>query len=379
MKQVYLFLVIGAALFFLPISGNARVLRFLVPQMSTNTFDIKNTSAGNSFLNGGNWRIVDPVSQVVTATTATPMNGDTLQIYGASLSLSANFDMTTLENVLLDFGAPQSNVSYSVLIRKDNLWTMHSSVILKVTGGDFVAEQDNTGLVNTGIQIGGVNKLLASSLGTIIVHAPAYASSNTPETVSANQEGFVVNTLPVVLVSFTAMKQSSGVQLAWTTQQEFNLRNFNVERSLDGINYMPIGSVTASGTSTTPRSYSFVDASLPSSVLYYRIRMMNFDNVSGFTPVRAVRNSTANAATRLSIFPNPSTGFTNVIVNNPRSQNFTVSVFNRFGQVVSRRQNQTGSNNFRLDLSGLPAGDYTLEASFEDGTRQTNQLILASQ
>lgn len=377
MKKVTLIISLIIAFGQLLTAQTGRILRFQVNQMSTNTYDIKNTGPSNTFLNANNWRIVDPATGAVTGTTATPSNNDTLQVFYASISLSTNFDMTALQNIVLDFGDPRSGLSWSLLVKRDNTWLLHSTAKINVRWGDLVTEQDNVAPINTGIKIGGVNKLLASSTGTITVHGPSYATSATPETVSFLQEGFLVGYLPVVLVSFDAVKQSNGVRLVWKTQQEYNTKAFHIERSTDGVNFIPVGSVAAAGNATTPRLYTYTDAAPVNTVAYYRVRIVNYDNLSGFTPVKAVRASVAD--TRMSLYPNPSSGMTNIIINNPESLAFTVNVFNRSGQLVSRRNLSGGSNSIAMDLGNLPVGDYTVDVQLSNGSHQSSKLIISRQ
>ncbi|MFM2145725.1 MAG: hypothetical protein RL732_561 [Bacteroidota bacterium] len=353
---------------------NGRKLRWQQSNQSSVTYKIGNTNNSNSFLNVNNWRLVN-ANGTVSATTATPANGDTLQVYNATLSLEANFDMTALQNIVLDFGNPRPGLSSSFIVRRDMTWLLHSSAKINVRSGDLESEMDNSGVINTGIKIGGVDKMLSVNYATVIVHGPSSATSATPPTVTYMQEGFIVGVLPMVLVSFDAVKQGNGVQLSWRTQQEFNTKQFLVEKSNDGKSFYSIADLKASGTSTTPRSYSFVDNIALSGVAYYRIRVVSADDYTGFTPVKAVRTAQA-AASRLGLYPNPARGYTNIVMNNPESLSFKVNVYNRSGQLVAQRNQAAGSNTFALDVNQLPDGDYTVEVRMGDGSRQTSKLLI---
>ena len=217
--------------------------------------------------------------------------------------------------------------------------------------------------------------MLSVSYATALVHGPSSATSATPATVTYMQEGFIVGVLPMVLVSFDAVKQANGVQLSWRTQQEFNTKQLRVEKSTDGRSFYSIADLMAAGTSTTPRSYSFVDYNSLSGIAYYRIRVMSADDYTGFTPVKAVRAAQA-AASRLGLFPNPARGYTNIVINNPESLSFRVNVYNRSGQLVAQRNQAAGSNTFALDVNQLPDGDYTVEVRMVDGSRQSSKLLI---
>ncbi|MGI4759176.1 MAG: hypothetical protein ACRYF0_00615 [Janthinobacterium lividum] len=66
--------------------------------------------------------------------------------------------------------------------------------------------------------------------------------------------------LPVTLTQFTAQASGRAVQLAWQTASEVNSDHFVVERSLDGRTFSPLQTVPAAGSSSTPRTYSTLDA-----------------------------------------------------------------------------------------------------------------------
>src|SRR4029079_5823249 len=58
-------------------------------------------------------------------------------------------------------------------------------------------------------------------------------------------------TLPVNLVSFNGELQGGATLLNWRTATEENTSHFEIERSLNGTSFEKIGSVTATGNSST--------------------------------------------------------------------------------------------------------------------------------
>jgi hypothetical protein len=115
--------------------------------------------------------------------------------------------------------------------------------------------------------------------------------------------------LPVVLTQFTATAVGpAAVRLAWATALEVNSHSFEVERSLDGMTFAKLGTLAATGTSSTARAYAFTDAALPAgaSRLYYRLRQVDQDGTAHYSPVRAV--ALTGAAAGLSLYPNPAPG-----------------------------------------------------------------------
>src|SRR6201999_1200392 len=77
--------------------------------------------------------------------------------------------------------------------------------------------------------------------------------------------------LATTLSTFTGKTAGSVNLLSWTSYDETAGTNFTIERSSDGINYAPIGSVAGiNGQSTTDHSYT--DRSpIPNTLNYYRL------------------------------------------------------------------------------------------------------------
>ena len=115
--------------------------------------------------------------------------------------------------------------------------------------------------------------------------------------------------LPVELTAFTAIATGpAAVRLAWTTASEKNSASFEVERSRDGRTFARVGTLAAAGNSATPSSYELLDGKLPAgaTLLYYRLRQLDQDGTSSYSPVRTV--ALTGAAAGLALFPNPTHG-----------------------------------------------------------------------
>jgi hypothetical protein len=87
----------------------------------------------------------------------------------------------------------------------------------------------------------------------------------------------VVTPLPVEWGAFELEVVQETVVLQWQTLAEVNTDHFQVERSIDGILFEPIGRLPAAGYSATPKDYHFVDYFPPNGTLYYRLRQVDVD------------------------------------------------------------------------------------------------------
>ncbi|MFL5728296.1 MAG: beta strand repeat-containing protein, partial [Cytophagaceae bacterium] len=101
--------------------------------------------------------------------------------------------------------------------------------------------------------------------------------------------------LPIKLVSFSAERNDDGfVMLSWLTASEQNNSHFDVERSLDGINFAKIGQVDGNGTSLQNKSYNFTDLTAAPGTSYYRLRQVDLNGSYTYSGVRSISNSGEN-------------------------------------------------------------------------------------
>jgi len=94
--------------------------------------------------------------------------------------------------------------------------------------------------------------------------------------------------LPIELILFKSTIHDNDVTLNWITASEFNNNYFKVERSLNAINWEPIGMVPGVGNSSTEKHYSFIDYNLSPNVYYYRLKQVDMNGDLHYSPVISV-------------------------------------------------------------------------------------------
>ena len=111
--------------------------------------------------------------------------------------------------------------------------------------------------------------------------------------------------LPLTLGTFTVTKNGSNALIQWTTLQETDIDKFVVEKSTDGVNFVTLGEVPATGNSNTLQQYQFTDTDLVNGTNYYRLRIIDINGFFSYSPIRKI-NGDGNDFT-ISIHPNPIT------------------------------------------------------------------------
>jgi hypothetical protein len=102
--------------------------------------------------------------------------------------------------------------------------------------------------------------------------------------------------LPVQLLEFTGTPSEDGSfnELKWTTGSEKNCRSFQVEKSVDGISFHPIGELNAAGNSHVIHEYSFRDETPSAGTNYYRLAQTEFDGSGSISEIVSVESRTQN-------------------------------------------------------------------------------------
>lgn len=134
-------------------------------------------------------------------------------------------------------------------------------------------------------------------------------------------------TLPVTLVNFEGMLKNNAVLLSWKTAFEQELRNFDIEKSVEGAPFQKIGTVKAAGWSTSPQVYSFTDGHV-SETNYYRLRLTNMNGSSSFSPAISIRAGRLRQNVR--------------VVNNPFHSDLELGFSNAGSQVKLQLISTTG-------------------------------------
>ena len=185
--------------------------------------------------------------------------------------------------------------------------------------------------------------------------------------------------LPVKLLDFTAQKGlNEEVVLKWSVATEANVAAYEIELArgnaeLQAGHYLKIGSVTSLGNSTTNRNYSFTDNEADKfGPRYYRLKIVNLDGSFSYSPIRSVL---FNETVLGRVYPNPSTGFFNLVFQIDAGNNFEAKVFDVKGSLV-REYHRTATGllqKLSIDLSAAPAGMYLLQTDAA-GKRQAFKL-----
>lgn len=112
--------------------------------------------------------------------------------------------------------------------------------------------------------------------------------------------------LPVQLSAFSAKKQSDGAYISWTTSSEVNNNYFEVQTSIDGVNWITIAIVQGAGNSSVENNYSFYDNEHTNPIQYYRLKNVDYDGTSHTSNIKTISFNTTSHSNPIIAFINES-------------------------------------------------------------------------
>ncbi len=158
--------------------------------------------------------------------------------------------------------------------------------------------------------------------------------------------------LDITLSAFDLrLNNQKQTELQWTSTSETNSSHFDIERSPNGIHFETIGSVLASGNTSEPKNYVFVDDKPLKQKSFYRLKMQDLNGKSQYSEIKTIF---VVDKSNLMIVTNPQTNTIEILNWNETMNLRAVGVL---GQAYPLpRLAFAGS----FDTSLLPAGIYIL-------------------
>jgi len=178
----------------------------------------------------------------------------------------------------------------------------------------------------------GTVQVVTPTLGTLGTdYSLSYTFSNGFSGFGAGIPG-TLGTLPIELLSFTGKLQNENVKLNWSTSFEQNSKGFEIERSMDGINFRKIGFVAGAGSSNSTRNYGFTDPQRAIEFNYYRLRLVDIDNTFIYSDVVLVKNTFGKQDVYLA--GNPVTNSINIQFAKTPNAKVAVSIYDMRGSKI---------------------------------------------
>ncbi|MDB5252476.1 MAG: hypothetical protein JWP27_1645 [Flaviaesturariibacter sp.] len=176
--------------------------------------------------------------------------------------------------------------------------------------------------------------------------------------------GFGVAGRMNTVLTLSAARNGSPVDLTWTTSAEINSSVFQVEKSYDGTTFHAIGTVPGAVNKLTSSSYGFTDRDIVQNN-YYRIKMMHTDGYVLYSNIVLITDD--NVKQKMFVSPNPFTDHLVIRLTKLTKKPVVMNFYDMGGKQLYRFTQPAGLFEYRIQLpDGLPRGTYLLKVDADD-------------
>lgn len=310
----------------------------------------KYVSAPSSFNDSPSGTYGSNVTATMTQTGSINLQG----VLGAGLSYSAQWDL-------------ESGYDYVQIMLSTNNgtnWTPLRAPGMITGAGSF---QPNGQPLYNGTQAAWVNEMidLSSYVGQNVMLRFFFKSDG-----SLNRDGFFVDdiklftytSVPVELVSFTGIADNDNVVLEWKTATETNNYGFEVEKQRNN-EFVTIGFVKGSGTSTGGQVYTFTDKGVPTGKAVYRLKQIDLDGTSAIFNAIEIDVAPVWSYSLAQNYPNPFNPSTMIEFSLAEQGEVTIELFDVQGTKVKellKGNHPAGKHSLSVSGEGLASGTYLI-------------------
>lgn len=181
--------------------------------------------------------------------------------------------------------------------------------------------------------------------------------------------------LPIQLISFNAKKNENSVLLEWETASEIDNKLYEVQHSVDGINFQKLGEVFGNGSSEQIIAYEYEDQEPVMGMNFYRLKQVDFD---GGYEYSSIVNINFNPSEKLKLIPYPQPNTSQLFIKNLRLKTLSevdVKIYDLTGNLILT--DHLISNHNQIDTSSLRAGIYIVKIMYE-GKTESFRMVKAS-
>ncbi|MCH2021278.1 MAG: T9SS type A sorting domain-containing protein [Saprospiraceae bacterium] len=173
------------------------------------------------------------------------------------------------------------------------------------------------------------------------------------------------------MVSFYGHKDKNHNVLYWETEEEKNVKNYELQRSNDAINFINIAQIPALNNGSLYNNYSYVDALAGVGSKYYRVKTTELDGIIEYSNIVVLSRGLDNLGT-VSIFPNPTEGLFYVEFESNVKTQIDYKIQDVIGQTVFKGTSEInqGLNKLELNLEDYPASTYIISLTMDGQTIQ---------
>ena len=269
-----------------------------------------------------------------------------------------------------------NNLSLTVsgtMIVKGNI-QMSNNAALSVSGsiqvdGDFVANNNAAVTISGGGHINVDGTLDVGNNANLTGPPGSFTAGNCTQ--GSGSTFCNSGTLPVELLFFKGKPTLHNITFNWATASELNSDYFEVEKSDDGMEFMPFSRINAQGNSRVKIDYEAFDEKPTIGKAYYRLRQVDLDGKQVVFNVLLVEFTGLRSA---KVYPNPvdNGNEINLEFNFTPAYPLQVSLYDLSGKSLERFQMNSNLASMPIRLS---PGMYVVKVSSPEYSSVSKFLV----
>jgi len=179
--------------------------------------------------------------------------------------------------------------------------------------------------------------------------------------------------LAIRLDYFTGVLKNKKGLLKWRSSFEENIRDFVLEKSLNGRDFLPLKHVSPKNISGS--EYNTTDESLATGNNFYRLKVINLDGTVDRSAIVKI-NYSKGTPSGWFIYPNPAQGNAALVYQSTTSKIISLNVTDITGKIISSSSYQIVPGNNKITIPGerISNGMYIIKIVSE-GVSETAAFI----
>lgn len=308
----------------------------------------------------------------ISSIAVNPRNDDTLLVTFSNYGVTSVFWTGTANSALPTWTAVEGTLT---------LPSYRSSAIAQTASGIEYFVGTSTGLYSSAGLPGAVAWAQegATEIGNAVVSSLSLRKEDNKLLAGTHGYGMWSTSLslpvvPVTLTEFKGTLQNKNVLLQWSTSTEVNSKNFELEKSWDGIHYKKIATVPAAGFSNTVKKYSFTDIEKLSEKNFYRLRSVDIDEKSKLSDIVLIKPQ--GIPQEMIVLGNPFKNNISIRFVKPPETTGELRLTDIMGRVMASQKIAIGQQQveFVIPAGKLNKGVYQLQAEI-NGNKYVKQVL----
>jgi hypothetical protein len=177
----------------------------------------------------------------------------------------------------------------------------------------------------------------------------------------------IIPVLPITLAEFTGRKNGVNNLLSWITSNELNNTGFELERSINGVEYTKIAFIqtqATNGISSQKLFYSFEDVSAPIvTKVYYRLKQIDKNGKYSYSNIVVLIGNKSDKFEITNLYPNPVISILNLAISATKEETIKILITDVVGKLIKQESRvvKKGENALPINVQNLGAGNYLIK------------------